>query len=359
MLDAGCGTGYGLRILQDAGAARVTGIDISAEAVAKASASHDSDRIEVIQGDVGELPFSDGELDMVVCFEVIEHVTDRDAILDELTRVLGADGILCISTPNRRVYPSGNPYHIHEYEPEEFAQALGERFPHVALHRQAAWLTSAILSDSEFATASESFSSRTIKAEPKKPGEEIFTVALAARRKMPPPQALLSLGEPFEVRWWQEQVQAAGAKGHELASLELQRAIAARKQATAAREEALRQSAVLRQEATTARESSLISAKRLLEIEENLAKSKARIFALEEALDARGAFADQMQRAGRARRSCHGRDEGLDQLADHRPAAGAQATALAARHAKRSSSRLHAALESMFVIEIIECSASR
>jgi ubiquinone/menaquinone biosynthesis C-methylase UbiE len=209
VLDAGCGTGYGLAILAEAGASRVTGIDISADAVARATEMNDDGRIEVLQGDVGNLPFPDGEFDFVACFEVIEHVPERDAVLDDLARVLGPDGVLCISTPNRKVYPPGNPFHIHEYEPEEFAQALGERFPHVTLYRQTAWLASAILSDDELADESADFSSRTVKTGLKAPGEEIFTVAVATRSEMPSAQALLSLGEPFEVRWWEDKLDQA------------------------------------------------------------------------------------------------------------------------------------------------------
>jgi SAM-dependent methyltransferase len=280
VLDAGCGTGYGLQILADAGAAEVTGIDISTEAVAKASELGNSEHIEVLQGDLGELPFPDGEFDLVVCFEVIEHVPERDGILDELARVLGADGILCISTPNRLVYPPGNPYHIHEYEPEEFAQALDERFPHVALYRQTAWLASAILPDREFAAANESFPSRMIKAEPKEPGEEIFTVAVASRRELSKPQqtlqALLSLGEPFEVSWWQKQLD----DGRKNAEALIVRTF---------------------QEAAHARERSLTSAKRVLDVEETLVQTNARIFALEQELDGRGeqisALDEQIERA--------------------------------------------------------------
>jgi ubiquinone/menaquinone biosynthesis C-methylase UbiE len=206
VLDAGCGTGYGLAILAEAGVSRVTGIDISAHAVARAAEMNDDGRIDVLQGDVGDMPFPDGEFDFVVCFEVIEHVPDRDAVLDELERVLSTEGVLCISTPNRRVYPPGNPFHIHEYEPKEFAQALGKRFPHVTLYRQTAWLASAILSDDELADESTGFSSRIVKTGLKAPGEEIFTIAVATRSEAPSAQALLSLGEPFEVRWWEDRV---------------------------------------------------------------------------------------------------------------------------------------------------------
>lgn len=208
VLDAGCGTGYGLRILEDAGASRVVGVDVSDEAVQHASKVAVGDNVDVFQADLRELPFSDGEFDLVVCFEVIEHVEDREAILDELSRVAGTDGILCISTPNRRVYPPGNPHHLHEYEPEEFEAALGERFANVSLYRQTAWLASAILADTESAAwgSTESLSPRAVKTAPRSPGEETFTIALAGQRELPSTGALLTLGEPFEVRWWEAQL---------------------------------------------------------------------------------------------------------------------------------------------------------
>jgi 2-polyprenyl-3-methyl-5-hydroxy-6-metoxy-1,4-benzoquinol methylase len=283
-LDAGCGTGYGLRILDEAGAARVVGVDISAEAVGQASKLNESERVEILQGDIGQLPFSDGEFNLVVCFEVIEHVDQREAILDELARVLGDDGILCISTPNSRVYPPGNPHHVHEYEPEEFAEALAERFPHVVLHRQTAWLASAILSDAEFAASGseESFSSRITKTEPTRPGEETFTVAFAAKQERFAPQPVLTLGEPFEVRWWQDQVRAAHAEERELASQEhAEEAAALREQVM----NASREAATLRQMKLAAQQNSKRSTQRVLEVEEVLAQLKARIFALEAALE--------------------------------------------------------------------------
>jgi hypothetical protein len=121
---------------------------------------------------------------------------------------VGGEGILCISTPNRRVYPPGNPHHLHEYEPEEIEVALGERFASVSLYRQTAWLASAILDDTESLAwgSAESFSPRTVKTAPRSPGEETFTIALAGNRELPSSGALLTLGEPFEVRWWETQL---------------------------------------------------------------------------------------------------------------------------------------------------------
>ena len=290
VLDAGCGTGYGIKILEQAGAKRIIGVDISEDAVTDASKSNGGPRVEVRQGDVRALPFSQGEFDLVVCFEVIEHVDEPDLVLDELARVLTPEGILCISTPNRRMYPPGNPYHLHEYTPDEFEQVLSERFSHVELHRQAAWLTSAILPDAEFAACgpSESFSPRTVKLEGDGAREEMFTVALASGAQLSSPRSLLALGDPFEVRWWQEQVDAARELGKGEGAEE---ARALREQITNGQREA----ATLRQMANVAEHSRRRSAQRVLEVEDILAQSSARIFALDEALVEREQLIGELQ----------------------------------------------------------------
>lgn len=206
VLDAGCGTGYGLELLAEGGASRVVGIDISEVAVDQASHATASDNdVEVLRGDLRDLPFSDNEFDLAVCFEVIEHVEDPETVLDELARVLTPNGLLCVSTPNRRVYPAGNPFHVHEYEPEELAETLRRRFQYVTLYRQTALLASGIFSDDEWSAtgASGITSANVIKTASREPGQEIFTIAIAGHNATPSLDSLLALGEPFEVSWWQ------------------------------------------------------------------------------------------------------------------------------------------------------------
>lgn len=127
VLDAACGAGYGSLMLARNGATSVTGVDLAAEALPDSTQG-----ASFAVGDLGELPFSDSAFDCVVCFEAIEHVTNPEVVIDELARVLASGGLLLISTPNGRVNPPGNPYHVHEYEPDEFRDVLGARFPHVA-----------------------------------------------------------------------------------------------------------------------------------------------------------------------------------------------------------------------------------
>jgi ubiquinone/menaquinone biosynthesis C-methylase UbiE len=207
VLDAGCGTGYGTLMLIEGGAASVTAIDLAEEAVEQTLARVDG-RAEVVLGDVHQLPFDEAAFDMVVCFEVIEHMDGQDTVLSEFARVLRPEGFLVISSPNRDVYTPGNPHHVHEYTPPELDAALSRLFPSVTLLRQHAWVASGLLAD-DAAEAGESFEPAVRVLEPVRPGEETYTVAVAAKGAPPDLPDVVVLAEAFEVRWWHEQLEGA------------------------------------------------------------------------------------------------------------------------------------------------------
>lgn len=48
-----------------------------------------------------ELPFEDGRFDLVLCTEVMEHIARPERAFQEIARVLGPGGVLCLSSPNR------------------------------------------------------------------------------------------------------------------------------------------------------------------------------------------------------------------------------------------------------------------
>ena len=205
VLDAGCGLGYGSGLLAGAGAAEVTGVDV-APAVVEAGNSRVPAGVNLVEGDVHELQFEDGSFDLVVCFEVIEHVEDAGRVIAELARVLAPGGVLAVSSPNRDVYVPGNPHHVHEFTPEELRAALQESFAEIRLLRQHQWIASAVLDDD--ALAAEDLQDvpglRARKAAGVRPGEETYTVALASDSALPdvPPAAVLA-GDA-EVRKWLE-----------------------------------------------------------------------------------------------------------------------------------------------------------
>jgi SAM-dependent methyltransferase len=209
VLDAGCGTAYGTEILAQAGAAEVLGVDLDADVVEAARPSA-PENVMLEVGDVRKLPFEDGSFELAVCFEVIEHVEEPERVLDELRRVLGPDGLLLVSSPNRDVYPPGNPHHKHEFLPDELADALSARFGQVRLVRQQDWLGSGVLDDLVFALDGEgAFEAVVRKAVRGAPGEELYTLALASDAELPETAPYVVLTETAEAKWWQLQIDRA------------------------------------------------------------------------------------------------------------------------------------------------------
>ena len=138
VLDAGCGAGYGSAELAQA-AFLVVGVDRAAEAIDFARAAYRFPNLGFERASCAALPHPAGAFDLVVAFEVIEHLENWREFLGEARRVLAPNGQFIVSTPNRLYYtesrgPSGtNPFHVHEFGFEEFRAELQSVFPHVSL----------------------------------------------------------------------------------------------------------------------------------------------------------------------------------------------------------------------------------
>jgi SAM-dependent methyltransferase len=185
VLDAACGVGFGTELLAEAGARSVTGIDLSDEAVEVARRRCGS-RARVEKADVRELPLEDDSVDLAVCFETIEHVTEPERAIAELRRLLRPGGTLVISSPNRGVSTPGNPHHVRELTSGELRDALLGSFAHVELFAQQSWFASALVTegDRDGDPARElDVAVRTDEA--LAPGAETYVVALAGDG--PPP----------------------------------------------------------------------------------------------------------------------------------------------------------------------------
>lgn len=97
VLDIACGTGDWLAELQRHGA-RISGIDISARAVARAQQRlPDAD---VREGVAEELPFDSHLFDLVTCMGSLEHFLDQPRALQEMRRVAKPDAKFLILVPN-------------------------------------------------------------------------------------------------------------------------------------------------------------------------------------------------------------------------------------------------------------------
>jgi SAM-dependent methyltransferase len=138
VLDAGCGAGYGSAELAHAAHA-VVGVDCAADAVAFARANYRLPNLCFEQATCTSLPHPDSSFDLVVAFEVIEHLENWREFLLEVRRLLAPNGQFIVSTPNKLYYNESrgeqgcNPFHVHEFEFDEFRAALKNVFPHVTL----------------------------------------------------------------------------------------------------------------------------------------------------------------------------------------------------------------------------------
>jgi SAM-dependent methyltransferase len=126
VLDAGCGEGYGLAMLEQAGAARVVGADLDAQAAEHAARTYGTDRVEVVACELMDLPLDDDSIDVSVSFQVIEHVHDVPGYLASLRRVTRPGGRVLLATPNRLTFTPDsdvpvNPFHVREFTATELA----------------------------------------------------------------------------------------------------------------------------------------------------------------------------------------------------------------------------------------------
>ncbi|MGO9898400.1 MAG: class I SAM-dependent methyltransferase [Solirubrobacteraceae bacterium] len=225
VLDAGCGTAYGAKLLAEAGAREVVGVDL-AKGVLEAVAPSMPDAVRLEAGDLRQLAYEDGSFDLIVCFEMIEHFEEPSVVLDELVRVLAPKGLLLISSPNRGVFPAGDPHHRNEFQPQELRGALNARLRHVRLVRQHDYLLSAALSDESFVQGDghplEQI--RVHKLVHDHLDGELYTLALASDGELPELGQLAALTGTLEFREWlsvfDEQTQAIRDKDNFIVELE-------------------------------------------------------------------------------------------------------------------------------------------
>ena len=140
ILDAACGEGYGSNILAET-AKQVTGLDIDSESIEHASLRYKKNNLRFVQGSCADLPFEDDSFDMVISFETLEHLEQQQEMLVEFSRVLKKDGILIISTPDKKHYSDAtgfkNEFHVKELYKEEFKQLLNSHWQHQTWYSQA------------------------------------------------------------------------------------------------------------------------------------------------------------------------------------------------------------------------------
>jgi 2-polyprenyl-3-methyl-5-hydroxy-6-metoxy-1,4-benzoquinol methylase len=125
VLEVGCGEGRGVDILMT-GAQSFTAVDKIEPVVEKLRKKFPAARF--ISMNIPPLSgLADNTYDLVVSFQVIEHIKDDALFLREINRVLKPGGTALLTTPNRKLSLTRNPWHIREYLPHEL-EGLARRF---------------------------------------------------------------------------------------------------------------------------------------------------------------------------------------------------------------------------------------
>jgi len=137
VLEIGCNTGYGTKLLSNV-CRSIIGVDLSAKALKVASEKYSGGNVNYQLIDGLTLPFADGEFELIISFQVIEHISNYNTYLSELKRVLSADGTAMFTTPNARVrldpgMKPWNEFHVCEFNAEELSQLLRDWFPRVEI----------------------------------------------------------------------------------------------------------------------------------------------------------------------------------------------------------------------------------
>ncbi|MFI3289008.1 MAG: class I SAM-dependent methyltransferase [Rikenellaceae bacterium] len=128
VLEIGTGSGYGVDIIAPHAMEFVT-MDKFLPAIEPDTLPQN---VEMVSAVAPKLPFTDSSFDYVISFQVIEHIEDDSEFVSEIYRVLRDGGKAIISTPNRPISITRNPWHVREYSSGEFSTLLGAKFNDVS-----------------------------------------------------------------------------------------------------------------------------------------------------------------------------------------------------------------------------------
>ena len=189
VLDIACGEGYGSELLATV-ARKVTGVDISEEAIAHAARKYVRPNIAFAVGSCACIPLADASVDLVVSFETIEHHDRHLEMMQEIRRVLRPTGALIISSPDKHEYSDvpdyKNEYHVKELYLSEFKDLLATGFKHVRVLGQRVNFGSLVAPTDGRATRFATYSSRNASVR-REPGvmKPVYYIALASNAALP------------------------------------------------------------------------------------------------------------------------------------------------------------------------------
>jgi 2-polyprenyl-3-methyl-5-hydroxy-6-metoxy-1,4-benzoquinol methylase len=138
VLDWGCNNGWGLPIMART-ASRVGGLDTNEGRVLEARERYPEFAQNIWLYDGRNIPFTERDWDVVVSFQVIEHVQDLDAYVGAIRSILKDKGVVMFTTPNREIrldegMVPWNKFHATEFNAEQLGRVLQKHFRYVDVY---------------------------------------------------------------------------------------------------------------------------------------------------------------------------------------------------------------------------------
>jgi SAM-dependent methyltransferase len=130
LLEIGCGEGRGIDLLL-LKCRSYSAIDKIAPVIDRLQIKYP--QAKFISGNLPPLPYADNSFDSIVSFQVIEHIKDDHFYLKEINRILKPGGTAYITTPNRPLSLSRNPWHEREYTAGELTAIAKKYFREVEM----------------------------------------------------------------------------------------------------------------------------------------------------------------------------------------------------------------------------------
>ncbi len=184
VLDLASGEGYGAFLLSER-ALSVVGVDIDIQAIQEAKKKYNNTNLNYFSGAADNIPMENDSVDCVVSFETIEHHDKHEAMLLEIKRVLKEDGILIISSPDKKYYSDipkfQNEFHVKELYFKDFKNLIANNFVYCEFYFQKAYNLSSYIADYKLFNQLIVFSGDN-KIITEEPIEPLYNIAIASNR---------------------------------------------------------------------------------------------------------------------------------------------------------------------------------
>lgn len=127
VLEIGTGSGYGVDIIAPHASEFITIDKYQTETLSSKPAN-----VTFLQMNIPPLKdIPSDTFDYVITFQVIEHIPKDELFLKEIYRVLKNGGKLIVTTPNKKMSITRNPWHVREYTVKELEQLMLRFFQRV------------------------------------------------------------------------------------------------------------------------------------------------------------------------------------------------------------------------------------